>query len=57
MLDGKSSLFILYIIVMWQGLKANQIALFQECVVHPVFIFYFSANGAKKCGRPSFDES
>ena len=23
----------------WQGLRANQIALFQECVVHPVFIF------------------
>ena len=31
--------FILCIIVMWQGLRANQIALFQECVVHPVFIF------------------
>ena len=34
-----SSLFILRTIVMWQGLRANQIALFQECVVHPVFIF------------------
>ena len=34
-----SSLFILRIIVMWQRLRANQIALFQECVVHPVFIF------------------
>ena len=34
-----SSLFILRVIVMWQRLRANQIALFQECVVHSVFIF------------------
>ena len=38
-LPGFSSLFILRVIVMWQRLRANQIALFQECVVHPVFIF------------------
>ena len=36
----------LRIIVMWQRLTANQIALFQECVVHPewtsfFFFFYF----------------
>ena len=36
---GFSSLFILCVIVMWQCLRTNQIALFQECVVHSVFIF------------------
>ena len=36
---GFSSLFILHVIVMWQGQRANQIALFHECVVQPVFIF------------------
>ena len=36
---GFSSLFILHVTVTWQELRANQIALFQECVVDPVFIF------------------
>ena len=36
---GFLALFILHVIVMWQCLRANQFAPFQECVVHPVFIF------------------
>ena len=36
---GFLALFILRIIVMWQCLRANQFAPYQECVVHPVFIF------------------
>ena len=45
---GFSSLFFLHVIVMWQGLTANQIAPFHECVVHWFsFNVYFSTNGAK----------
>ena len=36
---GFLGLFISCIIFMWQCLRANQFAPFQECVVHPVFIF------------------
>ena len=51
---GFSSLFILYVIVMWQGLRANQIALFEECVVHSFFMFVFLQMLPKMCCPPGF---
>ena len=47
---GFLGLFILHVIVMWQCLTANQFAPFQECVVHPLFIFclFFHKWGQKR---------